>query len=123
MTLEEVGAVVDRTKATISSWEKGQVEPSYWQILAIWEHTNRAIPLPTIDDAPVEVAARFSISKRVDLSHSPRRLTEETEEAAKEGLPEAAFENLRSTLRTFVDLWRRPDDDLADLNAPPPREE
>lgn len=123
MTLEEVGIVVDRTKATISGWEKGANEPSYWQILAIWEHTKRAIPLPTLNDVPVEIADRLNVRGQPSLRPMATRLVDEIAAADQDGMPEGAFEVLRKTLRMFDELRRGGSDDLAPLNEPTPTEE
>ncbi|MGI4815867.1 MAG: helix-turn-helix transcriptional regulator [Janthinobacterium lividum] len=49
LTQEQLGSAVGRGKATISGWEQGNYEPSYSQIIAIFDHTERRVPPPGLD--------------------------------------------------------------------------
>lgn len=43
---EDIAAALGRQKATVSGWENDKYEPSYSQMLRIYELTKRALPLP-----------------------------------------------------------------------------
>lgn len=45
MTLEEIGALVGRSKANVGHWMSGKHKPSFQQVLAISEATNYPAPI------------------------------------------------------------------------------
>ncbi|MUV29161.1 helix-turn-helix domain-containing protein [Burkholderia thailandensis] len=101
LTLEEIGDVVSRSKGAISQWENGKTEPSYWQVLAIYERTNRAVDLPTLADAPVEVGLSISDAWLAKLSPSARSLVDSVAVADQRSVSPAALEAIATLLKSI----------------------
>lgn len=101
LTLEQIGDVVSRSKGAISQWENGKTEPSYWQVLAIYERTNRAVDLPTLADAPIEMGMSVSDAWLARLSPSARALVDAVAEADQRGVPRATLEAIATLLKSI----------------------
>jgi transcriptional regulator with XRE-family HTH domain len=108
LTLEEIGDVVGRSKGAISQWENGRTEPSYWQVLAIYERTNRAVELPALADAPVEVGLSASDAWLAKLSPSARALIDSVAEADQRSIAPAALDAIAALLKSIP--GREPED-------------
>lgn len=101
LTLEQIGDIVSRSKGAVSQWENGKTEPSYWQVLAIYERTNRAVDLPTLSDAPVEVGTSAGDAWLAGLSPSARSLIDSVAEADHRGVPPATLEAIATLLKSI----------------------
>ncbi|KVO05589.1 hypothetical protein WJ69_23095 [Burkholderia ubonensis] len=115
LTLEQIGDVVNRSKGAVSQWENGKTEPSYWQILAIYDRTNRAVELPTLSEAPVHVGLSASDSWLNKLSPSARSLIDAVAEADGRHIPSSALEALATLLKTIPGDGDSDDGDLLHL--------
>ncbi|MEB5483945.1 helix-turn-helix domain-containing protein [Burkholderia pseudomallei] len=101
LTLEQIGDVVSRSKGAISQWENGKTEPSYWQVLAIYERTNRAVDLPPLASAPVEVGLSISDEWLNKLSPSARSLIDAVAEADQRNVSLAALDAIATLLKSI----------------------
>ncbi|RQZ31583.1 helix-turn-helix domain-containing protein [Burkholderia sp. Bp9017] len=101
LTLEQIGDVVSRSKGAISQWENGKTEPSYWQILAIYERTNRAVDLPTLSGAPVAVGLSENAHFLNNLSKSARSLIDAVVDADRRRVPAESFSATSALLKSI----------------------
>lgn len=101
MTLEQVGELVGRTKGAISQWENGHSEPSYWQVLKIYERANRAVPLPTLSDAPIEVGRGAADEWLGKLSPGARSLIDAVADADGRNISQDALHAITALLQAI----------------------
>jgi DNA-binding XRE family transcriptional regulator len=101
LTLDQVGELVGRSKGAISQWENGKTDPSYWQVLAVYERTNRAVPLPTLNDAPIPIGRGATDEWLGRLSPSARSLIDAVAEADGRKVPSGAIDAITVLLQAI----------------------
>jgi DNA-binding XRE family transcriptional regulator len=100
LSQEQLGEAVGRGKATISQWEKGEYEPSYGQVLLIYERTFRKVALPNKTGAPPEVQAGVPS----DLPKTVAELVRTVIVAAEKGVPDAGLNAVAQMLEVMANL-------------------
>lgn len=100
LSQEQLGEAVGRGKATISQWEKGEYEPSYGQILMIYERTFRKVPLPNTSGPPPEVQA--GVPK--DLPKPVAELVRTVIVSAEKGVPVDGLNAVAQMLEVMANL-------------------
>ncbi|WP_186084869.1 helix-turn-helix transcriptional regulator [Burkholderia gladioli] len=99
LTLEQIGELVNRSKGAISQWENGKTDPSYWQVLKVYERTNRAVPLPTLSDAPIEIGRGAADEWLGSLSPSARKLIDAVANADGRNVSPSALDAITTLLQ------------------------
>lgn len=100
LTQEQLGEALGRGKATISGWEKGDYEPSYDQVLMIYERTFRKVPLPNKSGPPPEV----QVGIPSDLPKSVAELVRTVIVSAEKGVPDAGLNAVSQMLEIMASL-------------------
>jgi transcriptional regulator with XRE-family HTH domain len=100
LSQEQLGEAVGRGKATISQWEKGEYEPSYGQILMIYERTFRKVPLPNQSGPAPEVQAGIP----ADLPKPVAELVRTVILSAEKGVPDAGLNAVSQMLEIMASL-------------------
>jgi transcriptional regulator with XRE-family HTH domain len=111
LTLEQVAEAMGRSKGAVSHWENDNNEPSYWQVIALYELTGRRVPLPTLSGAPVEMKGDLLTAMAVEVSPAARSLMSQVARADQEGVSSGVFRAMGDLLKTITNR-DRPDDEV-----------